>query len=266
MTTKIPDIIIQPFDPFESYNTLSDEYISKIVSLANEALKANRMDAIKESKIFIPFVEQTPSLEDTPHIDLASEKKLVSDIPAAVTVMPDVVEKQAVKSKKKFKRIPKEFRAWIYAVCAILVIRGTGVLAPNRVEGVSMEPNYHSGNIVITSNLAKLDRYDVVTAKAPNGVQVIKRIIGMPGDTVDVKSGHIYINGKKSKESFVKDKNYTMETPDTSYLLQDGQYFLSGDNRLNSTDSRYYGPVTKKQIHGQIIVTIPVTFGADSEE
>lgn len=266
MTTKIPDIIIQPFDPFEPYNTLSDEYIEKIVLVANEALKANRMDAIKESKIFIPSFEQTQTVEDFPPIDSASPNTSMADSTTSVTVIPDVVEKQAATPKKRFKRIPKEFRAWIYAVCAILVIRGTRILAPNRVEGVSMEPNYHSGNIVITSNLAKLDRYDVVTAKAPNGVQVIKRVIGMPGDTVDVKSGHIYINGKKSKESFVKDKNYTMETPDASYLLQDGQYFLSGDNRLNSTDSRYYGPVTKKQIHGQIIFTIPVTFGAENEE
>lgn len=136
------------------------------------------------------------------------------------------------------------------------MMRASGVLWMNIVSGQSMQPNFHTGDFVFVTNLEEIQRYDIVTATTPNETEVIKRVIGMPGDTITYKGRHIYVNGKLSDESFINNPDDNATT--TDYLqgeltLGDGEYFLAGDNRENSSDSRIYGAVERSAIHGKVI-------------
>ena len=80
---------------------------------------------------------------------------------------------------------------------------------------------------------------------------LIKRIIGLPGESIEYKDNELYVNGKK-----VKDKFGTYETEDFYYNVPKGEYFVLGDNRTNSMDSRVFGSFKKKQIRGKTKLTI----------
>ena len=122
-----------------------------------------------------------------------------------------------------------------------------------------MIPTYHEGEIVIGSNFDKLtnnlDYLDVITAESPSGTPVIKRIIGMPGDTIGVDAlGRVYRNGEILKEDYINEPISSEETPDYSTItLGDNEYFICGDNRNHSLDSRSYGPVTIEQIKSKVL-------------
>lgn len=230
MPTIDPNTVINLKNPFDGYNSFSDEYISKLVSIAKSASERPQ----QQMKYDIALRNSNTGNDE-----------------------PDESDESTKKHSNK-TQIIGNIATFVCVLAIILTIRFTGILNFNRVDGVSMEPNFHTGNIVMTTNLTKLNRYDIVTATTPTGMPVIKRVIGLPGDSIEVKNGHIYVNGKKASEKFVKDKDYTQEDTPVTYQLSSNQYFIAGDNRLNSTDSRYYGPVTKQEIHGEVIFTIPL--------
>lgn len=123
--------------------------------------------------------------------------------------------------------------------------------------GSSMEPNYYQGDIAISTNLLEYDYGDVVTAEGDYGSgykPIIKRVIGLPGDTIERKEGIIYLNNAILDEDYetVYDN---IQVCDWSYMCNDNEYFLMGDNRPYSDDSRHIGPISK--INGKIIVHIP---------
>ena len=144
----------------------------------------------------------------------------------------------------------------IFAVLYIFVFQ------PHQVKGNSMLPNFINSEYLLTSKLSyrfgEPKRGDVVIFKAPDNTQYdyIKRIIGLPGDSIEILNDHFYINGKKIDES-----SYLPPTTQTSpgRFLRDGkkiiipqaEYFVVGDNRSNSSDSRDFGPVSGENIVGK---------------
>lgn len=128
------------------------------------------------------------------------------------------------------------------------------------VDGSSMEPNYHNGDVLKINLVAYLtsepQRYDVVAIHTPS-MDLIKRIIALPGETVSIdENGKIRINGEIIEDPFAEEairQDMRGLAADT-IILKDNEYFVMGDNRNASTDSRTIGPIQKKQIIGKVRV------------
>jgi len=111
-----------------------------------------------------------------------------------------------------------------------------------------MLPNFHDGQIVNVQTVSTSDlrRFDVVVFKK-EGITYIKRLIGMPGDTVTIQDGQVFINGAVLDEPY--DVSGSTQAQGTStYTLGTDEFFILGDNREHSTDSRMFGPVLASEI------------------
>jgi signal peptidase I len=138
------------------------------------------------------------------------------------------------------------------------------LIQPFYVSGPSMEPNFHNNQYIIvdqvTYRFSKPKRGDVVVFKWPQNIAIsfIKRVIATPGETVEVRNGEVYIynkdnpNGIKLQESYIDIDTQN----DVRRTLAKGEYFVMGDNRHNSSDSRIWGPVARHLIVGKVWVVI----------
>ena len=127
-----------------------------------------------------------------------------------------------------------------------------------RVKGESMEPSFHSGEYIIVNKLtyrfSSPKRGDVVVFRNPElpDELYIKRIVGLPGETVEIKAGEIYIDGHVLEERPVFAEilydNYSVTVPD-------GKYFVVGDNRVATSGSHTFGPVPRQNIVGKLWIS-----------
>ena len=131
-------------------------------------------------------------------------------------------------------KIIKEIIPYIVIVLVVVLIR-TFIITPVRVDGDSMKNTLKNGDILLLYKLSSIDRFDIIVLdEEKDNEKIIKRVIGLPGETVAIKKGKIYINDK------VIDDEYAYgETSDYNKVtLADDEYFILGDNRLISKDSR----------------------------
>ncbi len=147
------------------------------------------------------------------------------------------------------------------------------VMQPHKIKGSSMEPDFHNGEFLLTDKLtyrfSEPKRGDVVIFKAPpdDRDEFIKRIIAIPGDTVLVQNGKVSVNGKLIDEPYLSDNTFTsggsIAVEGTQLTIPQGKYFMMGDNRPHSFDSRNFGPIGKEKITGRawIIYWPPQNFG-----
>lgn len=158
----------------------------------------------------------------------------------------------------------------ILAVAAAVVIRGF-LLIPVPVVGNSMETTLSQNDMVLMERITEVKRFDVVVFRLSSGTTYIKRVIGMPGDTLRYEDDQLYINDQPISELFLKEtvKNDKMKNHFTNdFSLADltgeaalgpGSYFVMGDNRRNSKDSRSFGAITAADIIGKArLVYYPV--------
>ncbi|HKB88226.1 MAG TPA: signal peptidase I [Patescibacteria group bacterium] len=129
------------------------------------------------------------------------------------------------------------------------------IMRPHKIDGESMMPNFQNAEYLLTEKvtyyLHKPQRGDVVVLKPPlkvsEGDEFIKRIIALPGEKVKVLGAHVYINDKLLKEPYIGSDVGTYGGPflteGVEFVVPDKTYFLMGDNREHSSDSRYWGPV-----------------------
>ena len=150
------------------------------------------------------------------------------------------------------KRIIKELIPYIIIVVVVVLIRSF-IATPVRVDGDSMNKTFKNGDILILYKLSKIKRFDVIVLhEEKDNEKIIKRVIGMPGDTVAIKDGEIYINDEKIDDEYA----YGMTSDYDRITLKSDEYFILGDNRLISKDSRYFGPIKEKEIKGKVIFRI----------
>ncbi len=138
---------------------------------------------------------------------------------------------------------------YVAIVFFIIIIR-TFIITPVRVDGTSMNDTLEDGDILLLYKLAKYDRFDIVVLNEEDDDEIIiKRIIGLPGETVKIEDGIIYINDVEMPEDY----GYGETSDYEEVTLADDEYFLLGDNRLVSRDSRYFGPVKEEDLLGEAV-------------
>lgn len=150
------------------------------------------------------------------------------------------------------KAIIREIIPYLIIISIVILIR-TYLITPVRVQGSSMVPTLSDGEILL---LKKYDtsykRFDIVVLNRDSS-KLIKRIIGLPGEHIAYKDSHLYVNDVEIEEDFLP-KDIRFSDFDTILLgdsiIPDGKYLVIGDNRNNSTDSRIFGFVEKKEILG----------------
>lgn len=151
------------------------------------------------------------------------------------------------------KNYLKEFLPYFMIILVVVLIK-TFVVSPIRVNGASMNPTLNDKDIMLLDEISyrffDVERFDIVVVKEEDEY-LIKRVIGLPGETVEYKNDKLYIDDKYVKEDF-KHK----ETFDFSTTLGKDEYFIMGDNRTNSTDSRVFGPISRDKIMGKTSLTI----------
>ena len=158
-------------------------------------------------------------------------------------------------NKEKFKKILKESYPYLIVILVVILIRSF-IITPAVVNGSSMEPTLKENNIILLNKLAtkggNINRYDIVVANY-NGERLIKRVIGLPGEHVEYKNGNLYIDGILELENFKHQETADFNLNSIGRLTIPGDsYFLVGDNRPDSVDSRIIGPVDKKDILGKV--------------
>jgi len=149
----------------------------------------------------------------------------------------------------------KEFLPYVLIIILVLLIKQF-VFTNVMVHGDSMYPTLHNKDLMILNKLSmktgKLKRFDIVVVDAMNE-KIIKRVIGLPGETVEYKNNKLYINGKVVKDKY----NINNATQDFGKVILDkDEYFVLGDNRAVSIDSRRLGPIPKKDILGKAKLVI----------
>ena len=185
--------------------------------------------------------------------------------------------------KEKQKKTPaQEALSWVLTLAAAVVIAmaiRTLVFQPVRVEGASMEHTLRDGEIMIMTkydygsdwlalpwqdaeakeNAARFtvggdpQRFDVVICRYPRrgDTNFVKRVVGLPGDTVELRAGYLYVNDVKYDEPYIADE-YRDNEYFGPYTVPEGCYFVMGDHRNNSNDSRAQGPITRDMIMGHV--------------
>ncbi len=141
------------------------------------------------------------------------------------------------------------------------------LVQPHRVQGISMLPNFENSELLLTEKvsyrLSTPKREDVIVFRAPiaRKVDFIKRIIGLPGETVKIENGIVFINGREYRE---RHEVIGQTEGNKTITLGEDEYFVLGDNRLSSSDSRTFGSVKRNLIRGKVwFVYWPIVKGED---
>lgn len=143
-------------------------------------------------------------------------------------------------------KIIKSLIPYIIIIIVVILVR-TFIATPVRVNGSSMYPTLKGNEIMLLNKLGHINRFDIVVLKIDGREDnLIKRIIGLPGETVEIKDNEIYINDKKIEDKYGYGVTYNID----KVTLKEDEYFILGDNRKISLDSRVFGTIHKDEIKG----------------
>lgn len=161
--------------------------------------------------------------------------------------------------KEKVIDFIKEISVYIIIVVVIVLLK-IYVISPIRVNGTSMDPTLKNGDIMILNKIGyritKIKRFDIVVIKYKDEL-LIKRVIGLPGEKIKYENNTLYINDKALDEEFDKTYTYNFSLKEIgSTTVPDNSYFVLGDNREVSKDSRSIGFIDREDIVGKSSLTL----------
>lgn len=160
------------------------------------------------------------------------------------------------------KRQKNEIREWLESALIAIVLAlfiKTFLLEFVLVEGNSMYPTLHNNDRLIVTKVqyyfSKPQFNDIIILNYDNNIEFVKRVIGMPGDTVEIKDSVVYINNEPLKEPYINSEPYL---DFDKVVVPEGSYFVLGDNRNNSRDSRFndVGYIDEDDIIGKVVYRI----------
>ena len=173
-------------------------------------------------------------------------------------------KRQVETERKRYKRQKaylKSLRGTVYVltiVAAVAVLIATLVLPVLQIEGKSMEPTLQNGDIVLLTKSTDFDRGELCGFTWNNKL-LIKRVIGLPGDWIEIDTdGTVYVNSEAIDEPYVMDKTMGECDLEFPYQVPQEQYFVMGDLRETSIDSRstLIGCIEKDQIVGKVVIRV----------
>lgn len=149
------------------------------------------------------------------------------------------------------KKFINDLIPYIIIVIVVVLFR-TFIMTPAVVDGLSMYDTLNDHDIVLINKIVmktnNINRFDIVVLKNnTDGDKIIKRVIGLPGEKIEYKDNKLYINGEEIEDNFK-----TNETTDFTAETKENEYFVLGDNRELSKDSRYLGNFKKENIIGKV--------------
>lgn len=213
-------------------------------------------DEDKEDTLILPMMDARETAdavreergEPTPVV--TADKEVIWDDPS-------IEEQQPAVKEKKESVLKSAFFGWILPIVgaiALAVFIRQFVGGATTVQGTSMEPTLHDGNVLLVSKIEtymkSFHRGDVLIIDSPDQAELyVKRLIGLPGETVSIKDGKIYVNNQyEVKENYTNTPTVTYK--DDTWTLGADEYFVLGDNRGEgaSNDSRLFGPIKASEI------------------
>lgn len=166
----------------------------------------------------------------------------------------------------------KELISWLKALLIafiIVLLCRHFLITPSVVKGESMMPNLEDGDRIILSKISDIERFDEIAFKAPDSNDnYVKRVIGIPGDTIEMKNDQLYINDKSYEEPYLKEykslltnnqqftSDFTLEQITGEKEVPKGKFFVLGDNRNVSKDSRQFGFIDQDAVIGNVKLRI----------
>lgn len=230
------------------------EYSPEIAAMICKANSDDKMSG--RAHFFLPaFQGESPS----------SQHESLEDYFSKYTTEPKKSKKNPV--RKSLKRRFLDFIVTVLVGVLLALLLTNFVIQRNTVIGSSMDPTLADRDEVFVEKISRhfkngLKRGDIVTAetheKTIDGIEmiIIKRVIGVPGDRVTIKHGDVYLNGVRLEEPYLADgvRTATFYERYADVTLQEDEYYLLGDNRANSRDSRAIGPVARSEIEGRLIL------------
>ena len=157
------------------------------------------------------------------------------------------------------KKFIKELIPYIVIIIVVVLVR-TYIITPVIVVGDSMVPTLKDNQVLLLNKLDyhfhDIERYDVVVIKVEKS-EIIKRIIGLPGETIEYRDNTLYINGHEEKSSYNFDtEDFTLKDICNCEKIPQNKYLVLGDNRGVSADSRIIGLIDKKDIKGSTSISL----------
>jgi signal peptidase I len=153
-----------------------------------------------------------------------------------------------------YRSVAVKQRVYLFAIVALFALVTLGCsIGRYKYQGVSMEPTLSDEDFVFTDDAAYSkslpQRGDLVILTRENGLQLIKRVVGLPGEEISISNGQVIINGTPLDEPYAREP---IRSDVPSKQIPADHYFVLGDNRNNSSDSRAFGPVPLENIQGQV--------------
>ncbi|APJ10376.1 signal peptidase [Bacillus safensis] len=156
---------------------------------------------------------------------------------------------------------------WLMIItCIVLLFQVKNFMfVKYKVEGVSMDPTFTDGTELLINKfspkLTKISRFDYVLFHGPKNQILIKRVIGLPGESIKYVDDQLFVNGEKWKEPYLKEQkkhkmgnvltgDFQLKAITGQDKIKKNHYFVIGDNRIHSFDSRHFGTISKDQVVG----------------